>query len=278
VTDLLELGGQVQWTDADAAAAARAGARPGAGRLGELAEWLAATGGGYPPSPPRRARLVVLGEVAGRVADLAAQHEVGVLAGKLPADTAEGFGAGIELADAEIDAGADLLVLAATGAALATAAVVGLLSGAEPVALLPRGVAAIDSAAWIERAVQLRDLRRRVATLRAAPDDLLPALDSPELSVAAGVTLRTVARRTPLVLDGSVALAAALLCYDAQPRAGRWWQVADSSTDPVHIRAVEQLAQRPILDLGTDRGDGTAGVLAVGVLRAAAAVVEVGDE
>jgi NaMN:DMB phosphoribosyltransferase len=64
-------------------------------------------------------------------------------------------------------------------------------------------------------------------------------------------------------------MAAALLCVDSQPRAAEWFQVADSSDDPVHRRAVEQLRARPLLDLGTSSGDGTAGVLAVALLRAA---------
>jgi NaMN:DMB phosphoribosyltransferase len=50
----------------------------------------------------------------------------------------------------------------------------------------------------------------------------------------------------------------------------RWWRVADTAADPVHARAVAELADRPVLDLGTTLDDGTAGLLAYAVLRAAA--------
>jgi NaMN:DMB phosphoribosyltransferase len=45
----------------------------------------------------------------------------------------------------------------------------------------------------------------------------------------------------------------------------------------VHARAVEQLALRPLLALGTGRGDGTAGVLAVAILRAAVTMGSSGE-
>jgi nicotinate-nucleotide--dimethylbenzimidazole phosphoribosyltransferase len=270
VTALLELGADVEWTDADAAAAAREHAKPGAGRLSELVEWLAATQGQFPPSAPNRVRCRVIGAIDQRVVALAAELDVGLQALDVPTDPASAFTAGAAAADDEVDSGSDLVVLAAHDPSAAAGVVVGLLTGAEPVALLPRGAEAVDTEAWIERAGQLRDVRRKVAALRTRPDQMLAALDSPALAAAAGFALSAAARRTPVVLDGATAVAAALLCSESQSRAVRWWRIADTSPDPVHARAIEQLAQRPLLDLGTTSGNGTAGLLAVTILRAAA--------
>jgi nicotinate-nucleotide--dimethylbenzimidazole phosphoribosyltransferase len=146
-----------------------------------------------------------------------------------------------------------------------------ILTDAEPVALLPRGAEAVDTSSWIARAVELRDERRRIRPLRSRPDELMAALGSPVLAAAAGIALRAASRRTPVVLDGTAAVVAGLLCVDLQSRARRWWQVADTSSDPVHARAVEEFGQRPVLDLATGSGSGLAGLLAVTVLRAAAA-------
>jgi NaMN:DMB phosphoribosyltransferase len=71
------------------------------------------------------------------------------------------------------------------------------------------------------------------------------------------------------VLDGPAAYAAALLCVDGQPRAREWWQLADTSTDRAAMRAAARLERAPLLDLRTGNGDGTAGLLAIEVLRAA---------
>jgi nicotinate-nucleotide--dimethylbenzimidazole phosphoribosyltransferase len=270
---LLELGADVDWTDADAAAAARAAAgrsAPGAGRLTELVEWLAATSGRFPPGLPSRPRCVVVGEVDDSVAELADSLEVGVLGLAAAVDPAAAFAQATATADDEVDSGADLIVLAAHDPTNAPAVVAAVVSGAEPVALLPRGAAAVDTAAWVARAEDLRDGRRRMAGLRNRPDQFLAELQSPVFAAAVGFLLRAAGRRTPLVLDGSGAVAAALFCFDIQTRVARWWQIADTSDDRVHRRVVEELSARPVLDLGTSRGDGTAGLLALAVLRAAA--------
>jgi NaMN:DMB phosphoribosyltransferase len=277
VTALLELGTGVGRPDAEAASAARAGAGSRTGRLAELLEWLAGTQGRCPPIGPKRPRCVVLGAPSGGLPDLAASLDVGLVS--LVPPTADAFAAGVAAADAEIEAGADLLALVVPDdKATTTAAVlVSLLTGAEPVALLPRGADALDTDRWIGRAAAIRDARRRLAAMRTRPDELLAAIDSPLLSMAAALVMRAAARRTAVVVDGTAAVAAALLCADVQLRARDWVQVADTNADRVHARAVEQLALRPLLALGTGRGDGTAGVLAVAILRAAVTMGSSGE-
>ena len=74
-------------------------------------------------------------------------------------------------------------------------------------------------------------------------------------------------------LDGLPAATAALVAYEAQPRAVRWWQSADLSPEPAHELALTKLGKRSVLDLGIGLGDGTAGLLAVPVLRAAVRIL-----
>ncbi len=266
---LLELGAGVGWPDAEAAGAARTRVDARTGRLADLVEWLAAAQGRFPPALPGRVRCAVLGPVADPVAEVAAAQDVGVRAVEVPAGAVDAFLVGAGAADDEIEAGADLIVLAGSDDTTASAVLVSLLTGAEPVALLPRGADAIDTERWIARAAQLRDARRRAAQFRTRPDELLAALDSPSLAAAAGFALQAAARRTPVLLDGTPVVAGALLGADSQSRARQWWQVADTSADRVHARALELLGLRPLLDLGTGLGDGTAGLLAVAILRAA---------
>jgi nicotinate-nucleotide--dimethylbenzimidazole phosphoribosyltransferase len=91
------------------------------------------------------------------------------------------------------------------------------------------------------------------------------------IAAAAGFGLRAAVRRTGVVLDGAATLAAGLLCVDSQPRCREWWQLADTSTDPAHERVAALLERRPLLDLGAGDGDGSAGLLALELLRAVAA-------
>jgi nicotinate-nucleotide--dimethylbenzimidazole phosphoribosyltransferase len=150
--------------------------------------------------------------------------------------------------------------------------VVSTVTDAEPVAVLPRGAAAVDSEAWIARAVLLRDRRREFAHLQNDPDGLLHAIDEPVLGTAAGAVARAVSRRTPVLLDGDLAVTGALLAYRAQPRSAQWWRIADTSRSPLQRRTLTAFDHRPVLDLGIDTADGLAALLALAALRTAAAL------
>jgi len=267
VADLLELSAEIRATDPDAAASAgRALGR--SARLAELGTWLAGGTGQWPPTPGR-VRLVHADPLTPPVAELAELAGVGTR--RLPAGP-DPLAAGVAAADEEVESGADLVLLAAGEDGPAPAVVVALLTGAEPVALLPRGAAVTDSAAWIRTAADLRDRLREARPLRHQPDRLLAELGSAPLAAAAGFLLRAAARRTPLVLDGPTAVAAGLLAADLRPRATEWWQVADTGPDAVQGRALHHLGHRPVLDLGAGTGGGLAALLALGVLRAAPAL------
>lgn len=268
--DLAALGAQVEWADVAAAQEARAAAPAASGRLGELTAWWAGVQGHYPPHPPKRVRCAVVGGPGADTAAVAADLDVGLVALEVPDTVDEAFSAGVRAADDEVDGGTDLLVVADPDDSPAAAVLVSVLTGAEPVALLPRGAAAIDTASWIARATGLRDARRSALPVRHDANALLAALGRPSLAATVGLVLRAAARRTPLVLDGTAAVAAGLLCHDVQPRAAQWWRVADRAADPVHQAVVRELGMHPLLDLGTTSGDGIAGLLTTPLLHAAA--------
>lgn len=274
MTDLVSLGADVSWPDSDAAAAVgKAIAGRGLGRLGELAEWLAGAQATNPPHDFARVRALVFGcsapsalaESAADLAGLSVQAVPGTDGQSVP----DAVAAGAALADREVDSGTDLAVVAHPGETVAAAVLVCVLTDSEPVKVLPRGTQ-LDPQAWMELAEQVRDTRRRAYPLREQPLDLLAAVGGPDLAMTVGFLLRAAVRRTPVVIDGVAALAAALVAYEAQPRAVRWWRAADRWPDAAHERALTTLGIKPILDLGLRSGDGTAGLLAVPLLRAAA--------
>src|SRR5206468_10547801 len=80
-------------------------------------------------------------------------------------------------------------------------------------------------------------------------------------------------RRTPVLLDGVVVTAAALVADRLAPGAKRWWQAGHLSTEPAHALALQQLALEPIVDLGMRLGEGTGAAVALPILRAAVATL-----
>lgn len=275
MTQLSELAGEVEWPD-DAAGDAvrdRLASDPRLGRLAGLAEWVA---GVLPPASGgrfTRVRGLVIGSGALPV-EAAERAGAQVRAiDDLPDSPPAALAAAVQLVDAEVDEGADLLGVALPRLGTDAAVAVSVLTDTEPVKVLTRGAAATDPDAWMQRAVQVRDERRRCMPLRDDPDELLAAIGSPQLAAAAGLVLRAAARRTPVVLDGPAAVAAALVAYEAAPNAVRWWCASDAGSDQLHDVAVTRLGVQSVLGLGTSRGDGLAVMLAVPVLQAAARLV-----
>jgi nicotinate-nucleotide--dimethylbenzimidazole phosphoribosyltransferase len=251
--------------------AAEAGS--GGGRLGELAAWLAAVQGRAPAGAPHRARLVVIGDrPAGRSASLAEAFGVEVMVSdrrtEPEPDVMAEVQAGAGLADAAVDAGVDLLLLALPDPALVvpSAALVGLLTRSDAAEVTATGQPDAD---WMVAAAQTRDAMRRGRGLLADQAAMLRAVGGPGLAAAVGLLLQAAVRRTPVVLDGPVSAAAALVAARIAFRAPLWWLAGSLSPDPAHALALERLSLDPVLDLGLRGDDGTGALLAVPLLRAA---------
>ena len=277
---LTAIGHHVAEPDARAAATTAdslAARSSGLGALAEHAAWLSSVQGSSPPAPPDRVRLVLLGSEAATAPMLAAAARAGVAVRAMPVSDAEPMAAGAACADTEVDSGADLLVLAApaTSFPVTAAVLVAALTETEPVRVVSKG---LGTNAWIEAVREVRDRRRRAMPMRDEPDRLLAEIGSGVEATAAGLLLQAAQRRTAVVVDGLSAVAAALVAHAAAAQARQWWQLADTSGEPAHELAASRLSLTPILRLGTSAGDGTAGVLAVEVLRAAADCAAAGVE
>jgi nicotinate-nucleotide--dimethylbenzimidazole phosphoribosyltransferase len=74
-------------------------------------------------------------------------------------------------------------------------------------------------------------------------------------------------------LDGFIAGAAALCAVRIKPEARFYLIASHRSVEPGHRHVLEALALEPYLDLGMRLGEGTGAALAIGLARAAAAIL-----
>ena len=182
--------------------------------------------------------------------------------------------AGRRIADDEVDAGADLLIVGDMGIGNTTAAttLIAALIGTEPVAAVGRGTG-IDDAAWSRKTAAVRDALYRSRDRRDDPVALLAACGGADLAAMAGFCAQSAVRRTPLLLDGVVVTAAALVADRMAPGARSWWQAGHRSPEPAHSLALAELGLDPIVDLGLRLGEGTGAAVALPILRAAVALL-----
>jgi nicotinate-nucleotide--dimethylbenzimidazole phosphoribosyltransferase len=181
---------------------------------------------------------------------------------------------GRQIADEEVDAGADLLIAGDMGIGNTTAAttLVATITSTEPVLAVGRGTG-IDDAAWARKTAAVRDALYRSRATHSDPMRLLAACGGADIAAMAGFLAQAAVRRTPVLLDGLVTTAAALLADQLAPGARLWWQAGHRSPEPGHTLALTHLRLEPIIDLGLRLGEGTGAAVALPVLRAAIATL-----
>ncbi|MFV2019442.1 bifunctional adenosylcobinamide kinase/adenosylcobinamide-phosphate guanylyltransferase [Micromonospora sp. LOL_023] len=171
-------------------------------------------------------------------------------------------------------AGVQAIVLAACGAGAAGAAatVLAATTGAEPAAILGRVASPgkkIDDAAWMLRCIAVRDALHRTRRGTRGALDVLSQYGGGDIAVATGLLLGATANRIPVLLDGPVGVAAALVSRDLAGQARHWCLLPDHGRQPTVRHAADVLGLTPIVDLRLDLGEGTAALAALPLLRCA---------
>ncbi|TDX97184.1 nicotinate-nucleotide--dimethylbenzimidazole phosphoribosyltransferase [Amycolatopsis arida] len=182
--------------------------------------------------------------------------------------------AGMAVADAEVDAGADLLLPAQLGVGGSTPAsvLVAALTGSEPVAVVGRA-SGIDDNAWMRKAAAVRDALRRARPVLTDPLALLRTAGGADLAALTGFLAQAAVRRTPVLLDGLAVGAAALLAEELAPGASAWWVAAHRCAEPAHPLVLEHLDLAPLLDLDIRLGEGAGAAAALPLLAMAVRVL-----
>jgi nicotinate-nucleotide--dimethylbenzimidazole phosphoribosyltransferase len=181
---------------------------------------------------------------------------------------------GWELADAAATAGRDVLILGSSGVGTdaAATAIMAATTGAEPAAVLPRVLGAggrFDDAAWMRRCAAVRDALHRIRHESRGAGDILAQLGGPDVAVATGALLGAAARRLPVLLDGPVGIAAALVARDFAGQARHWCLIPEAGTTTLVQQAADVLGLTPVVQLGLDLGEGSNALAVLPLLRTA---------
>jgi nicotinate-nucleotide--dimethylbenzimidazole phosphoribosyltransferase len=186
------------------------------------------------------------------------------------------IGVGLWVVDELRSAGLDLVGIGDMGIGNTTAAsaVVAVLTGSAPGDVTGRGTG-IDDAAHRRKVVAIERALARNRPDPADPVGALAAVGGLEIGALAGVILGCVAARVPVVLDGFITGAAALVAATLSPVVAERVIASHRSVEPGHAIVLERLGLRPLLDLDLRLGEGTGAALAMQLIDAA---VRVRDE
>jgi nicotinate-nucleotide--dimethylbenzimidazole phosphoribosyltransferase len=182
---------------------------------------------------------------------------------------------GIAVVERLIAEGLDLVATGDMGIGNTTAssAITAVITGAPPATVAGRGTGLDDAGLAHKVAV----LERALAVNRPDPADglgVLAAVGGFEIGGLAGVILGATAARVPVVLDGFISGAAALIAATIAPAVRPHLVAAHVSVEIGHRRALAWLGLEPLLDLGLRLGEGTGAVLAMPIIDAALAALD----
>ncbi|WP_415950766.1 nicotinate-nucleotide--dimethylbenzimidazole phosphoribosyltransferase [Streptomyces sp. KLOTTS4A1] len=193
----------------------------------------------------------------------------------LTAEEAEAaFRAGMAIADEEADAGTDLVVLGdlSVGGTTPAAVLIAALCGTDASVVTGRGGRPIDDLAWMRKCAAIRDALRRARPVLGDQLTLLQTVGGADLAALTGFLLQSAVRHTPVILDGVVTAAAALVAQRIAFRSPDWWLAGQTSGEPGQAKAFDRLALDPLLAHGVTAGEGTGALLALPLVQAAAAL------
>jgi nicotinate-nucleotide--dimethylbenzimidazole phosphoribosyltransferase len=177
--------------------------------------------------------------------------------------------AGIRVAEAEIRKGADILGTGEMGIGNTTpsSAIVAVITETDIERVTGHGTG-IDEKG---REKKIQVIRKALAT--NAPDptdgiDVLAKVGGCEIGVLAGVFLAGAAHRVPVVIDGFISAAAALIAYRLEPKARDFMIASHCSVEQGHKVALDFMGLKPLLDLHLRLGEGTGAALGISVVEA----------
>ncbi|MEU7729067.1 nicotinate-nucleotide--dimethylbenzimidazole phosphoribosyltransferase [Streptomyces sp. NPDC040724] len=178
---------------------------------------------------------------------------------------------GIETARDLVAAGNKALLTGEMGIANTTvsAALISVFTGVDPSEVTGRGTGINDET----HARKVEVVRRALELHQPDPADpigVLAAIGGLEHAAIVGLLLGGASLRTPVILDGVSAGAAALVARAIAPESLSACIAGHRSAEPGHVAALNKLGLRPLVDLDLRLGEGTGALLALPLVQSAA--------
>lgn len=177
---------------------------------------------------------------------------------------------GKEAVENALAQGCDLFIAGEMGIANTTpaTAIASTLLSVDPAQITGRGTG-IDDAALAHKIEVIRQGIERHQSALISPLSTLQHLGGFEIAAIAGAYIAAAQAGLPILVDGFISSAAALVAVKHNPSVRDWMLFAHASAEPGHATMMQALAAKPLLDLGMRLGEGSGAGVAISLLRLA---------
>jgi nicotinate-nucleotide--dimethylbenzimidazole phosphoribosyltransferase len=187
---------------------------------------------------------------------------------------AESIQSGIEIAEAEIGRGIDILATGDMG--------IGNTTASAAIACVLMNYSA-ENVAGCGTGLDDDGLKRKIDVITRGLDvnkpnandavDVLAKVGGFEIGGLAGVMLAAAANRKPVVVDGFISTAAAMIAFKLAPAARDYMIAAHISQEHSHKMMLDWLGLNPLLDMNMRLGEGTGAALAFHLIEASTRIL-----
>ncbi len=181
---------------------------------------------------------------------------------------------GIEVFNEELCNGMDIVATGDMGIANTTpsSAVISCLTGADISEVTGRGTGLDDKG--VEKKINILKMALNINEPDSTdPIDVLSKVGGFEIGGIAGLCLAAASHKTPILIDGFISTAAALIACAIEPKVNDYIFASHTSAENGHKIALNKLKKRAILDLDLRLGEGTGAVLAMNLIEASVKIL-----
>lgn len=153
------------------------------------------------------------------------------------------------------------------GNTTASSAIASVMTGSAPADVTGKGTGISDEALGhkvrvIEDAIALNEPDR------TDPIDVLAKVGGAEIGGIAGLILGAASQKIPVVIDGLISTAGAIIAHGIEPACRDYMFAAHNSVEKGHRVMLNAMGLEPVLDLGLRLGEGTGAALAMSLIEA----------
>lgn len=179
------------------------------------------------------------------------------------------IGGGIEVFEEELSNGIDIIGTGEMGIGNTTAssAIAAVITGRPVEDVTGRG-AGINNKAMAHK---IEVIKKSIGVNKPIATDAIDVLQKTggfEIGGLAGVILAAASKRVPVVIDGFISGAAALIAYRLEPKVKDYMIAAHCSVEQGHKIILDYIGLKPLLDLDLCLGEGTGAALAMNIVEA----------
>ena len=183
--------------------------------------------------------------------------------------------AGIEVFELEAEKGIDIIAVGdmGIGNTAASSAIVAAITGEDVEKVTGRGTG-IDDAGLEKKIKAIKEAIKVNKPDKKDAIDVLAKVGGFEIAGMTGVMLAAASHRIPVVIDGFISGAAALIAYEIVPAVSSYMIAAHRSVERGHPVILDYIGLKPLLDLNMRLGEGTGAALGISIVEAACKILD----